>query len=121
MTSWTAAELDAVGRAGELRVGGVRDDGTLRPLVIVWQVRVGDDLYLRSVRGPEGAWYRGVLRHLRGRIQSGGVTKDVRFARDTEHDDEVDAAYRAKYGTGSAVRSITSDLARQTTLRVTPA
>lgn len=34
---------------------------------------------------------------------------------------EIDAAYRAKYGTGSPVRSITSPTATPTTQRVDPA
>jgi len=121
VTGWTPAELDAIGRAGELRVAGRRADGSLRPLVIVWQVRVGDDVFIRSVRGPSGGWYRGVLAQGRGRIESGGVAKDVAFVRDDTRDDEVDAAYRAKYGRSSAVDSVTSPVATGTTLRVDPA
>ena len=55
------------------------------------------------------------------RIEAGGVVKDVDFAIDHEHDDEIDRAYRAKYGNGGPVQAITSALATETTLRITPA
>jgi hypothetical protein len=120
MSTWTEDELDRIGRAGELHVAGLRADDTLRTLVIIWQVRVGDELYIRSVNGSDAAWFRGTQLRGLGRIESGGVSKDVVFTRDDAKDSEIDAAYRAKYGTGSAVRSITSPLAATTTLRVDP-
>jgi hypothetical protein len=121
MAAWTADELSAIGRAGELRIAGRRADDSLRKLVIIWQVRVGDDIYVRSVNGPDAAWFRGTQLRGEGRIESGGVTKDVTFTRDDSKDVEINAAYWAKYGTGSAVRAINSALATSTTLRVDPA
>jgi len=120
MSTWAGNELDRIGTAGELRVAGRRADDSLRKLVIIWQVRVGDDIYVRSVNGPDAAWFRGTQIRGEGRIESGGVSKDVVFIRDDSRDTEIDAAYRAKYGTGSAVDHITSALATQTTLRVDP-
>jgi len=120
MTDWTDDELDRIGRADELRVAGRRSDGTLRRLVIIWQVRVDDSVYIRSVNGPDAAWFRGTQVLGEGRIESGGVAKDVVFTRDDSVDDRIDEAYRRKYGSGSAVRSITSALASSTTLRVDP-
>ena len=118
--TWTDDELDRVGRAGELRVAGRRTDGSLRNLVIIWHVRVGDAIYIRSVNGPDAAWFRGTQIRGEGRIVSGGVTRDVAFVRVDDLDAAIDDAYRAKYGGGSAVRSITSSLASSTTLRVDP-
>ena len=120
MTAWTSDELDKIGRAGELRIAGRRADDSLRKLVIIWQVRVGDDIYVRSVNGPDAAWFRGTQARGEGRIESGGVSKDVVFTRDDTKDAEIDEAYRLKYGNGSPVRSITSPLATSTTLRVDP-
>ncbi|NQX26597.1 DUF2255 family protein [Microbacteriaceae bacterium VKM Ac-2854] len=121
MTEWTEDELSTIGRAGELRIAGRRTDGTLRRLVIIWQVRVDDRIYVRSVNGPDAAWFRGTQLRGEGRIESGGIGKDVVFTRDDSADAEIDAAYRAKYGSGSAVRAITSATATSTTLRVDPA
>lgn len=121
MTSWTDDELTRIGKASELRIAGRRSDGTLRRLVIIWQVRVGDDIYVRSVNGPDAAWFRGTQIRGEGRIESGGVGKDVVFTRVDTLDPEIDAAYRAKYGNGGSVRAITSAVATSTTLRVDPA
>ena len=118
--SWTKDELDRVGRAGELRVAGRKRDGSLRNLVIIWSVRVADSIYIRSVNGPDAAWFRGTQLRGEGRIVAGGVTKDVTFSRIDDKNAEIDAAYRAKYGRGSAVSAITSDTATSTTLRVDP-
>jgi hypothetical protein len=75
-----------------------RPDGTLRNPVTIWVIRHGDDLYIRSYRGPDGSWFRRVRVRRDGHIQAGGVDKDVTFA-DADHDldDQIDAAYRAKY------------------------
>ena len=80
MTAWTDEELDKIGTAEELQIASLRRDGTLRKPVIIWVVRVGDDLYVRCVNGREGAWFRGVLTRHEGRIWAGGVDKNVTFA-----------------------------------------
>jgi hypothetical protein len=120
MSNWTTDELIQIGNAGELRIAGRRADGTLRKLVIIWQVRVDDDIYVRSVNGPTAAWYRGTQALGEGHIECGGISKDVTFTTDDSKDAEIDAAYRAKYGNGSPVHSITSSIATSTTQRVDP-
>lgn len=68
-----------------------RSDGTLRRLRIIWVVRRGDDLFVRSVNGADGAWFRGVTASRAGHITAGGVDADVLFG-DAGHDldDEID-------------------------------
>lgn len=121
MDAWTPEELDQLGRADTIRVAGRRMDGSSRTLVIVWQVVVDGVLYLRSVKGPEGEWYKGVARHHEGFISRGGNTRAVVFTRDEDHDPAIDAAYLEKYGDGPSTTAINTDLAKQTTLRVDPA
>jgi hypothetical protein len=120
MTAWTGQELSSLESADEIRVAGRRRDGTLRTLVIVWHVVVDGLLYVRSVRGTEGQWYKGVVRHFEGAISWRGHDREVVYTLDSSHDAEIDAAYAAKYGTGSATRAITSEIATQTTLRIDP-
>jgi hypothetical protein len=124
MTAWTSDELERLGRAEELRIAARRADGTLRTPVIIWAVRVGDDVYVRSVRGPSGAWFKGVLAGHGGWISSGGVERDVVVAAVAATDpveDRIDDAYADKYGAGSSsVRAITNEVARSTTLKVSP-
>jgi hypothetical protein len=120
MTSWTTADLTRFGDAQEVRVAGMRRDGSLRTPVIVWVVRVGDDLYTRSVNGPDAAWFRGTRAQHRGQITAGSAITDVDFVDvDGQDNDEVDAAYRAKYSSyPGPVRSITSASARSTTMKL---
>jgi len=99
MTAWTSDELKNVGEAEELRIATQRRDGTLRKPVIIWVVRLGDDLYVRCVNGREGTWFRGVLTRHEGRIWAGGVDKDVTFVEesDTDINAQIDEAYLTKY------------------------
>lgn len=122
MSTWTDAELAALARADEITIATQRADGSLRPARIVWVVRHGDGLYVRSVNGVGAAWYRGVQTRHAGRITAGGVTRDVNFtAADPEIDDALDAAYVAKYGRYvEPTRRITAPDARGTTLRIDP-
>jgi hypothetical protein len=124
MTAWTPDELDAIGNADELRIAAVRPDGTLRGAVPVWVVRIHDDLYVRSYKGADGAWYRGVESPHAGHVQSGGVDKDVTFIDETDSSigDAIDAAYRGKYSNYSAtyVDPMVTVTAREATIKLVP-
>jgi hypothetical protein len=100
MTVWTSDELNKIGMAEELEIASLRRDGTLRKPVTIWVVRVGDDLYVRSVNGRHSAWFRGTQVRHEGRISAGGVEKDVAFVEenDPKLNDQIDAAYLSKYG-----------------------
>ena len=99
MTAWTSDELTKIGTAEELQIASLRRDGTLRKQVIIWVVRLGNDLYVRSVNGRTSAWFRGVQTRHEGRIQAGGIDKDVTFVEEADPaiNDQVDAAYLTKY------------------------
>ena len=99
MTMWTSEELTKVGTAEELKISSLRRDGTLRKPVIIWVVRHGDDLYVRSVYGRTSAWFRGTQVRYEGHIQAGGVEKDVIFMEETDPgiNDKIDTAYLTKY------------------------
>lgn len=43
----------------------------------IWVVRVGDELYVRSVNGRTSAWFRGAQVRHAGHIRAGGMDKDV--------------------------------------------
>ena len=124
MTGWTTGELNKVGSAEEIRIAPQRRDGSLRERVTVWAVRHGESIYVRSaVRGRDAAWYRGVEETHRGLIWAGGIQKDVEFVNaDDQANDEVDAAYRAKYRryAGRILNSCLTPEARSTTLRLMP-
>ena len=99
--TWTTQELGQLSETLQLRVATARRDGSMRAPVIVWMVRVGDEVYTRSVNGPDAAWFRGTRVRHEGHVQAGAVDADVTFV-DVGSDDgihaDIDAAYRAKYG-----------------------
>src|ERR1700687_4629884 len=123
MTQWTSDQLDKIGTAEEVQVTSVRPDGTLRKPVTVWAVRNGDDVYVRAVGGRKGGWFRGTQERHEGRVRAGAVQQDIEFI-DAEQDvnDEVDAAYRAKYRryAGSILNSVLTPEARAATIKLVP-
>lgn len=123
MTTWTSDELDRIGAADELGLASRRGDGTLRDPVTIWVVRDGDELYVRSVKGAGGPWYRGTRTRREGHVRAGGVEKDVTFGdADAGAADRIDAAYRAKYGDypRSVLDPVLTARARDATIRLVP-
>jgi hypothetical protein len=122
MAGWTADELSRIAAAEELDLASVRRDGTLRNPVTIWVVPHGDDLYVRSVNGRTSSWFRGAQSRHEARIQAGGVQKDVLLVETDDVNDELDAAYRTKYGryAASLIDPMTSPEARAATLKLDP-
>ncbi len=123
MTDWTSDELKEIGTAEELQIASLRKDGTLRKPVTIWVVRLGDGLYVRSMYGDKGAWYRGTQEQQLGHIRAGGVSRDVVFeAGDPALNDQIDAVYRAKYRrySDSVVNTILTPEARAATIKLVP-
>ncbi len=123
MTTWTSDELDRIGGAEELEIASLRRDGTLRKPVTIWVVRLGDDLYVRSGYGRTAAWFRGTQVRHEGRIEAGGIEKDVTFAdADPAVEDQIDAGYRNKYRRHGAqyVDPMIAPEARSTTIKLVP-
>jgi hypothetical protein len=125
MSEWTREELSNIGNAEELRLASLRGDGTLRKPVTMWVVRQGDRLYVRSVKGPTGPWFRGTQTRRQGHIQAGGVDKDVSFVfvdAGEEFNEQIDAAYRSKYRryAGPILDSVLTPAARAATIELVP-
>ena len=120
MAPWTSDELDTIGDAEELTLASARRDGTLRNAVTMWVVRHRDDLYVRSVNGRDSSWFRGAQTRHEARIRAGGIEKDVRLSETEQANDDVDAAYHAKYGDRypTIVPSIVAPEARAATLKL---
>ena len=125
MTDWVRNDLERIGAAIHLQLATFRVDGRLRKPVTLRVVRVGDDLYVRSWRGPTGAWFQHIQQRPEARIAAGEVTKDVTLV-DASSDKvlnyEIDAVYQAKYGRYSAtyVDPMIAPQTRATTLKLVP-
>jgi hypothetical protein len=124
MTAWTSDELNKIGKAEELDIISLRRDGTLRKPVTIWVVRIEDGLYVRAFKGRNGPWFRWTQECHEGHIRSGGIDKDVTFLdiSDSKINDQVDAAYRSKYGHYEAqyVDPMVTPEARAATIQLVP-
>ena len=123
MAAWTADELARIGLATELDIASRRPDGTLRPFITIWVVRVGGDVFVRSAYGYANPWFQRALASAEGRIRAGGIERDVTF--DTpgpEIAGRVSDAYRAKYDRygPTIVGTVVAPEAARSTLRLEP-
>ena len=122
MSGWAQIELDGIDAAQELTLASARGDGTLRRPVTMWVVRIGEDVYVRSVNGRGSAWFRGAQSQHEAQIRAGGIEKDVSLVETDEAGEQIDAAYQTKYGPRypTIVPSIVAPKARVATLKITP-
>jgi hypothetical protein len=122
VSAWTRDELVRIGTAEELQLASVRSDGTPRAPVTMWVVEHDDYLYVRSVKGRTGSWFRGAQTRHEATIRAGGVEKEVNLIETDAAPDALDAAYHAKYGGAypTIVPSIVAPEARAATLKLEP-
>ena len=122
MDSWQDEELNKLGAAQEVEIAPRREDGTLHRPVVIWAVRVEDDMYVRSYRGENGSWYRAACKSREGVIAGGGVEKEVRFVEpDSRLQSQIDAAYQSKYKQyPTYVRPMLTAEAQAATLKLVP-
>ena len=125
---WPADQLERIGAAVELEIAVARPDRSLRRWLPIWVVRVGDQAYVRTAYRRRTGWFADVLESRRARIRVPGLEADVVVedlgASPTEASerlwDDVDLAYRSKYGHGATTDLMTQQ-ARRATLRLHPA
>jgi hypothetical protein len=123
MSAWTSDELEKIAAADELQLASEQPDGALRRPVTIWVVRLGDDVYVRSVNGRSSHWFRGTEDRHEGHIRAGGVDKDVLFVEAGDDvNDEIETAYRTKYQRygASYIDPLLTPNARAATLELVP-
>lgn len=123
MTAWNDDELGRIGRADELRLASRRPDGSLTRYVTIWAIVANGVLYVRSAHGYDNPWFQRALRSGAGRIEAGGVERDVTFeVPGPEVAGAVTDAYHAKYDRygPTIVGTVVSAEAVRSTLRVEP-
>src|SRR5260221_9830525 len=121
MAAWASDELDKIDKEEEIKLATMKADGALSKPTTIWAVRVGDDLYVRSVHGRKGKWWQHALERHAGHVSVGAVEADVAFEEaDPKVYDDVSAAYRAKYGhySDSVTGTVLSQESRESTLRL---
>ena len=126
MSAWSATDLERIGAVDEVTVASHRPDGTVRPAVTIWGVRLGESVYIRSAHGPDNGWFRRARTSGTGQFTAEGVSWPVLFEECDEKDSglhaRLDAAYHAKYDRYGAriVGAVVGPVPARATLRVLP-
>jgi hypothetical protein len=122
MSKWPKNELRKIAEADDLHIAPFRDDGvTYGTPTWIWSVAVGDGLYVRGYNGTKSSWYQAALRQRAGRIIAAGLTRNVIFEPvEGPINDNIDDAYRAKYGGSPYLKPMISAQARGATVKIMP-
>jgi hypothetical protein len=109
---WSAKQLARIGEAAELTLLVPRRHAPRA--VPVWAV-------VRAHQGTDSWWYRGALARPGAGVRLGGQDVAVRFSPRADTDaEEIDDAYRRKYGRFGYVSAVLTTQAKAATLRVDP-
>ena len=122
MIEWSKDELRKIADTDDLHIALFRDDGkTYGTPTWIWSVVVDGALYVRGYNGQQSRWYQAAVRQKAGRIRSAGITKEVVFESvDDAINNQIDDAYRAKYGGSPYLTAMIGTRARSATVRVVP-
>jgi len=114
--------LSLLGRTGEVRILTQPRSGPERRTTI-WVVVDGDEVFVRSVRGPRGRWYRDLEANPSGALLVAGYRIDFRAVAtpDPAAIARASEALERKYVGGPATRSMLQPETLPTTLRLDPA
>lgn len=112
--------LDALRDEDEVRIETSRGDAVHR--TIIWVAVDGDQVFVRSVRGPRGRWYREIKDSGKGALVLDGRRIPVRATvADADGIEHCSRALSAKYRPGGSLRSMLLPHTLPTTLLLEPA
>jgi hypothetical protein len=116
------ATIDRFNTTDEVDIETTQPSGAQRRTPI-WVLTDGRDVYVRSLRGSEGHWYRELMATQDGVVHPGSDRFAVRavHANDEETIALVDDLFRAKYGVGRSTQSMLRPKTLETTVRLEPA
>jgi hypothetical protein len=123
--SFAPDTLRLIDEAREVRIETRRDEDAPAHRTTIWVVTVDGAVFVRSVRGGEGRWYREVSSNPAAALHVGGDRIPVRAVPVTDDAtiEAVSEAYREKYGRTSpgSTRAMVQPETLPTTLRLEPA
>ena len=117
--------LELLGRVREVEVETTSLDGERTHRTVIWIVTAGDEVFIRSVRGAAGRWYRearqrpAIVVHAKG----ASIPASAVLANDLDSIQRVSDAFTEKYGRRSpgSTASMLRPHTLETTLRLEPA
>ncbi len=97
--SFDSGTLSLWDETPEIEIETSREPGAPVHRTVIWIVVDGDAVYVRSVRGRSGRWYRELTANPRGAVHAGGrrVAVDARPAADDISNARVSVLLRQKY------------------------
>ena len=117
--TWSAEDLERLDAAHELEIAARRPDGTLRRPTPIWVVCIDVGAFVRTWHDRTTGWYGDATATGHARIAVPGLESDVRVERiGTAHREQIDNAYRTKYGGGGTTGGMTTDESAATTLKL---
>jgi hypothetical protein len=124
MAAFARETLTAWAEADEVDIETSRGGDAPRHRVTIWIVVDSDEVFVRSVRGPTGRWYREISANPNGAIHLAGTRTAVHAvpAADEATVARVSELLKAKYGAqspGPTARMV-ADETLPTTLRLEP-
>ena len=123
--SFDAETLRLLDETKEVRIEPRRDGDSPEHRTIIWVVVVEGEVFVRSVRGQRGRWYREILSKPEGALHVADDRIPVQAAAATEGAtvDAVSAAFRSKYQQSSpaSTEAMVRPETLPTTLKLSPA
>ena len=115
----SADERDLLARTEEVTIETTSASGAIHR-TIIWVVVDGEDVFLRSVKGDRGRWYREAIARPEVVLEAGTTRLPARVVRAADPDSvtRCSAALRVKYASDPALRSMLRPHTLATTLRV---
>jgi hypothetical protein len=119
MTTFTAETLHKLTHRGEV---GIRTELHPASAVTIWVVVAGAEVFVRSVRGTKGRWYRDLAGGGPATLEFDGQRMAVQAvpATDAGSIERASHAFRSKYQSSSYVDSMVRPDVLATTLRLEP-
>ena len=123
--SFDAETLRLLDETKEVRIEPRRDGDSPEHRTIIWVVVVEGEVFVRSVRGRRGRWYREISSNPEGALHVEDDLIPVRAASVTEGAtvDAISAAFRSKYQQSSpaSTEAMLRPETLPTTLKLSPA
>jgi hypothetical protein len=124
-TNWDPETLSALAAAVEVDVTPFAADRSPRARRTIWSIGVGNELYVRSWKGPTAVWYRDAVASHQGSLEvtGGGASQLVTFEEvdaAAPIQEQISATYLNKYARFDEAAAMNEQGPLESTLRVIP-
>jgi hypothetical protein len=115
-------DADRLRELRDLREVAIRTEKHPDSAVVIWVVAAGDEVFVRSVRGSKGRWYRDLAADGSATLEFAGRRLAVQAlpASDADSIERASREYLRKYQTSPYAQSVVRAEVLPTTLRLEP-